>query len=186
MRLFVAIPVSQMVREYAAAIRSELEQSRPDVKWVEAQNYHLTLKFLGEVKADNLKAIQAKLQMAAQACPPFGLETRGVGFFPNSNRPRVIWAGIRGEMDKSEFLGERIDTYLAELGFDPEKKRSFHLTLGRVRSELGLKELCLKTAGVNKCCETISFPVDRFLLMVSKLTPRGPQYSILESYFLEG
>lgn len=186
MRLFVAIPVSEPIREHAAAIKRELEQSRPDVKWVEAENYHLTLKFLGEVEAEYLDAIISKLQMAAQACPPYVLETRGVGFFPNHNRPRVIWAGIKGEINKSEFLGERIDTYLAELGFDPEKRRSFHLTLGRVRSDLGLDELRLKTAGVNKRGDSVSFHVDRFLLMLSKLTPRGPQYSIVESYFLEG
>lgn len=186
MRLFVAIPVNDKVREYAEILKREMEQGRPDVKWVEKKNYHLTLKFLGEVPAGKLESIQRCLRMAAQACPSFVLEVGGVGFFPGRNRPRIIWSGIRGEMEKAYFLGERIDTYLAELGFDPEKKRSFHLTLGRVRSERGLDDLLLKSAAADRRNEIHAFQVDRFLLMESRLSSRGPDYAIVESYFLEG
>ena len=186
MRLFLAIPVSDAIKDYAASLRNELDMNHPDVKWVEKINYHLTLKFLGEVAPASLGDIKKCLNSIAEACPAFSLKTRGLGFFPNRGRPRVIWAGIFGEMDKAEFLGERVDAYLSEFGFDPEKKRSFHLTLGRIRSELGLDELQLKAAGINKRGEEHSFAVDQFLLMESKLSSRGPHYSVLERYPLEG
>lgn len=186
MRLFIAIPVNDVVKGYAASIRNELELNHPDVKWVEQNNYHLTLKFLGEVDSAATGQIKKGLAAAAESCPPFSLTTRGVGFFPNRGRPRVIWVGVAGEMDKADFLGERIDAYLMELGFDPEKRRSFHLTMGRVRSEFGLAELQVKAAGINKRSEEHIFTVDRFLLMESKLSSRGPHYSVLESYQLEG
>lgn len=186
MRLFIAIPVTDAIKEYAASVRNELDMNHPDVKWVEKTNYHLTLKFLGEVAPASLDEIKKRLNTVAEACPAFSLKTRGLGFFPNRGRPRVIWVGVFGEMNKADFLGERVDAYLSELGFDPEKKRSFHLTLGRIRSDPGLAELQLKAAGVNRRSEEHSFTVDRFLLMESKLSSRGPHYSVLESYRLEG
>lgn len=186
MRLFIAIPVTDAVKEYAASVRNELDMNHPDVKWVEKTNYHLTLKFLGEVAPASIHQIKQSLTAVAESCPVFNLKTRGLGFFPNRGRPRVIWAGVFGEMDKADFLGERIDAYLSELGFDPENKRSFHLTLGRIRSDLGLAELQLKAAGVNKRGEEHSFRVEQFLLMESRLSSRGPHYSVVESYRLEG
>lgn len=186
MRLFIAIPVSDAVKDYAASVRNELELNHPDVKWVEKTNYHLTLKFLGEVDPASIGQIKKRLKTVAESCPVLSLSTRGLGFFPNRGRPRVIWVGVAGEMDKADFLGERIDAYLTEFGFDPEKRRSFHLTLGRVRSEFGLAELQVKAAGVNKRSEELIFTVDQFLLMESKLSSRGPHYSVLESYRLEG
>ncbi|MEQ8173663.1 MAG: RNA 2',3'-cyclic phosphodiesterase [Syntrophomonadaceae bacterium] len=186
MRLFIAIPVTDAVKDYAALVRNEMDMNHPDVKWVEKTNYHLTLKFLGEVDPASLGEIKKRLKTVAEACPVFNISTRGLGFFPSRGRPRVIWVGVYGEMDKADFLGERVDAYLTELGFDPEKKRSFHLTLGRIRSDLGLAELQLKAAGVNKRGEEHSFTVDQFLLMESKLSSRGPHYSVVESYRLEG
>lgn len=186
MRLFIAIPVSGVVADYAANLKNELAQGRPDVKWVAKDNYHLTLKFLGEVSPDLLETIKGRLSTVAQSCPSFNLRARGVGFFPNRNRPRVIWTGIQGEIEKAEFLGERIDVYLAELGFEPEKKRSFHLTLGRVRSESGLGDLQNRAASLSEGKQEISFAVGEFYLMESKLSPRGPAYTIAERFFLTG
>lgn len=186
MRLFIAILVSEAVKDYAVAVRCDMDQNRPDVKWVQRSNYHLTLKFLGEVDSGCLEQMKAGLRLAGSYCPPFDLHIKGVGFFPNRGRPRVIWSGVYGEMDKANFLGDRIDDYLLELGFDPERRRSFHLTLGRVRSDLGVGELQLKAGGINKHQKTIPFRVENFALMESKLSNRGPSYTILESFNLEG
>lgn len=185
MRLFVAIPVGDEVAGYADALRSELNQSHPDVKWVKKENYHLTLKFLGEVDAKLVPEIRDRLMQAAEYCPPFYLETRGIGYFPNHRRPRVIWAGIRGETDKADFLGERIDAYLAELGFEPEKKRSFHLTLGRVRSELSWGDMQVMAASTQKN-EQVTFRIVEFYLMESRLSQRGPEYTVLGKFSLTG
>ena len=186
MRIFIAIPVPEEIKEQSLQIKTELNRLKPDIKWVEYENYHITLKFLGEVTEKQLDEIKTKLSMVAQACPAFSFKTTGIGFFPNKNRPRVMWLGVKGEMSKAQFLGERVDTYLTELGFESEKKRSFHLTLGRIRSEHNLDETVLTTDNINNGLKSFDLPVEQFFLIESRLSSSGPQYLVLEKYDLQG
>lgn len=186
MRLFVAIPVSDSVKQYARMFRNELGVVRPDIKWVEYENYHLTVKFLGEVKQAALPGIIKNLDLAADTSPAFNLSAGGLGFFPNRMRPRVLWMGIKGEIDKAEFLGERVDAYLSEMGFDREKDHRFHLTLGRFRSDSRLPELLKIVTDLSSKDKLRSFRVDSFHLMNSDLTPHGPVYSIIHTFGLNG
>ncbi len=186
MRLFIAIPVPDGVKDYAWEVRNKLADDSFDIKWVEYENYHLTLKFLGEVGGDQLVTIKEKLQLAAQACPEFALTFGGLGFFPHRNRPRVIWLGTKGEIDKADFLGERIDTYLEELNFEPETKRSFHLTLGRIRSDKNQSSLLQQANRLNAISPTIPIRISEFHLMESQLFPGGPKYIVQDIYKLEG
>ncbi|HHV16509.1 MAG TPA: RNA 2',3'-cyclic phosphodiesterase [Gelria sp.] len=186
MRIFIAIPVPEEIKEEASRIKAELNRLGPDIKWVEYENYHITLKFLGEVTEGQLDDIKAKLLMVAQACPQFNFKTTGIGFFPNKNRPRVMWLGVKGEMNKAQFLGERVDTYLEELGFESEKRRSFHLTLGRMRSERNIDEVVSTTGDISNNLRSYDLPVKEFFLMESRLSSSGPEYFVLEKYNLEG
>jgi len=93
MRLFAAIPVPDMIKDYAWEIKNQLDVGLFDIKWVEYENYHLTLKFLGEVQEHEIQGIKDRLQMAAEASPPINLFFGGLGFFPHRNHPRVIWLG---------------------------------------------------------------------------------------------
>lgn len=186
MRLFVAIPVPDDVKQYARMIRNELGRARPDIKWVEYENYHLTLKFLGEVNGQHLAEIKRNLHLAGESSPAFNLSAGGIGFFPNRARPRVIWMGIKGELDKAEFLADRVDAYLATAGFEPERDHRLHLTLGRVRSENGLKpmfNMLDKMPGKDKLR---AFRVEYFYLIESVLSSSGSEYSIVEKYTLGG
>jgi len=185
-RAFIAIPVPENLKEYADNVRKELNSVVPDVKWVEYINYHLTLKFLGDIALDLVGEIREKLVLVGESCPQFQLYIKGLGFFPNKTRPRVVWLGIEGEMDKAAFLGERIDSYLSPLGFEPERRRSFHFTLGRVRSERRVDKLLEKVAIINKKIETPPFQVKEFNLMESRLTPKGPSYVTIDTFVLKG
>jgi len=186
MRMFVAIPVPDSVKQHARMFRNDLGASRADIKWVEYENYHLTLKFLGEVDEASLREISQNLRRAAESCPPFNLSIDSLGFFPSRMRPRVIWLGLRGEIEKAQFLGERVDAYLASAGFEEEKEHRFHLTLGRIRSDNKVNEL-LKIAEHMAGHKKLSpFKVDRMQLMKSSLGPGGPTYSVLETYELKG
>jgi 2'-5' RNA ligase len=186
MRTFVAIDVPDSVKQYARMIRNHLGQSRADIKWVEYQNYHLTVKFLGEVKESGLSSISRQLRLAADSCPVFYLSAGGIGFFPNQRRPRVIWMGIHGEVDKAEFLGERVDAYLSELRFESEREHTLHLTLGRIRSEVNLNELMKNVREHESQTKLIGFKVERFRLMQSELTKTGAIYTELDTYPLKG
>lgn len=186
MRLFVAIPVPDVIKDYAWEIKNKLDDGVYDIKWVEYENYHLTLKFLGEVQDSEIQQIKDRLQMAAEASPPFNLFLGGLGFFPHRNRPRVIWLGAKGDIAKADFLGERIDTYLREIDFEEEKKRSFHLTLGRVRSEKNQNRLVQQVSRMNEISPTMPVKIGEFYLMESQLFSGGPKYIIQERYELEG
>ncbi|WP_061213404.1 RNA 2',3'-cyclic phosphodiesterase [Syntrophomonas wolfei] len=187
LRAFLAIPVPDYLKDYAFSIKKQLASIARDVKWVERENYHLTLKFLGEIKRELTEKIKKDMESVADSCPPMQLEVNRLGVFPNHRRPRVIWLGIEGEMEKLNFLGERVDAHLYTLGgFAAEKKRSFHLTLGRIRSENNKEALLQQLALINRELVNISFPVHEFYLMESQLSSRGPTYLLHKSFILKG
>lgn len=176
MRLFIAVSVPEEVKQHAQAVRDRLRGGM-DVKWVEYHNYHLTLKFLGEVPVSNLNPIKQQLVAVGQEADPFELTPGPIGFFPNRNRPRVIFLDIQGELAKIRRLAERIDSRLSSLGFEPDQHRRFHLTLGRFRSDRGSSQsMDLPDAAIFHH----SFRVDKFYLMESKLSNKGPEYQVLQ------
>ena len=186
MRMFVAIPVPDSVKKHAQGVRNLLASSQVDVKWVEYQNYHLTLKFLGEVKSSELPAVKRDLALAAASAPAFNLSAGSLGYFPNQNRPRVIWMGIKGELAKAGFLAERVDAYLATNGFEEAREHRFHLTLGRVRSDKNIQFMQKSAENMEGRNKLTTFKVDSFNLMMSDLQPGGPVYSVLDTFYLEG
>lgn len=186
MRAFIAIPVPDDVKQNARMLRNKLGMARPDIKWVEYQNYHLTVKFLGEVENNDLSELKRNLRLAADAVPAFNLSAGGIGFFPNQVHPRVIWMGIKGEIEKAEFLGDRVDAYLAATGFEPERDHRPHLTLGRIRSDKNLNEMLNILEKYTDKNKLHSFRVEKFCLMQSILETNGPQYTVLDTYRLNG
>ncbi|MDD3267740.1 MAG: RNA 2',3'-cyclic phosphodiesterase [Syntrophomonadaceae bacterium] len=186
MRTFIAIPVPEQVKQYANRIKNDLGSVLTDVKWVEFANYHLTLKFLGDINKNMLEDIKQRLITVGESCPRFELSAKQLGYFPNNKRPRVIWLGVEGELEKAQFLGERVDAYLSQLGFEPEDRRNFHLTLGRIRSEQDQDKLMQKTVSINSSLEKIIFAVDAFYFMESQLSSSGPRYIPLARIDLNG
>ena len=135
-RLFAAIELPPDVRRQLADLISQLGEALPrgSVRWVRADGIHLTLKFYGEVATEVVPPLSAALaQAAAGTLPPLVLELRELGAFPSPARPRVIWAGVTGELEKLQSLQRAVERASAALGFEPEA-RGFtpHLTLGRV------------------------------------------------------
>ncbi|MGI6452022.1 MAG: RNA 2',3'-cyclic phosphodiesterase [Syntrophomonadaceae bacterium] len=186
MRAFIAIQVPDFIRDLGLWVREKMDELSPDVKWVEYENYHITLKFLGEIKNEEYKKIENRLKLVRECCPPFNLQVKGIGFFPNRRRPRVIWLGIFGEIQKAIFLGDRVDAYLSTLGFEPEKEHRFHFTLGRIRSEKNLSELISRASRLDPEVHSELFPIEHFSLMESRLTSDGPRYNICKTFDLKG
>ena len=135
LRLFTAVELPPPVRHQLAELIAALSAALPrgSVRWVRAEGIHLTLKFYGEVSGDKLPGLQAVVKSAAAGVGPLALEMNGLGTFPNLARPRVIWAGLAGEVDRLKALQRDVDDASRPLGFEPEA-RGFtpHLTLGRV------------------------------------------------------
>ena len=139
-RAFVAVPIPADTRARVAAVQQRLRAD--GVKWVEPTNYHFTLRFLGNTAAPTLAALRAALSEALAECQAFPLTLRGVGAFPNRQRPRTIWIGVGEGRQELEALAATVERVVVAVGCAPEP-RPFrpHLTLGRVKAERPLPEL---------------------------------------------
>jgi 2'-5' RNA ligase len=134
-RSFIAIELPEEAKKGLQRIQSELALSQyPFVKCVSPEGIHLTLKFLGNVPEPNLAAIVKVMEQSSQGVAPFPLQITEVGAFPNMRRPRVLWVGIKGDVDKLINWQQKLDKGLVPLGF-PREERPFtpHLTLARLR-----------------------------------------------------
>jgi RNA 2',3'-cyclic 3'-phosphodiesterase len=131
-RAFIAVEINPQVIDKVSAAIAELEPSIPGVRWAAPANFHLTLKFLGDVEEGQINRIGATLETQLHPFPRFTINAKGLGVFPDLRRPRILWVGLAGSALAS--LVSRIETALEPLDFAPEK-RSFtpHLTIGRWR-----------------------------------------------------
>lgn len=177
MRAFVAIDLSEDIRAGLARAQATLQAACArdgDIRWTRPNGLHLTLKFLGEISADQVQAVIAALRDIGPF-DSFAVEVKGFGFFPSARHPRVLWAGINAPAVLSDLAAD-VDAVLEELGFALEE-REFrpHLTLARFRNErpdaglaAALEELSSSSLG--------SFEVTEYFLFESRLKPGGAEY----------
>ena len=184
-RSFIAIELPDGLKLELSQLEARLKLGEPPwVKWVDPYGIHLTLKFLGDVAVNRLGNITGAMEAAAQGIPPFRLEVKELGVFPNLRRAQVAWVGISGEVDKLGQLQQRLESNLAPLGFAPES-RPFtpHLTLARLRNQASPDERQrfgqLITSTKFESAHTIE--VDAINLMRSQLTREGAIYSRISS-----
>ncbi len=183
-RLFLAINLPAEVKKHLAHIQEELARLGADVRWVRPEGIHLTLKFLGEVPDSKIDQITS---VAEEAIRESGLKAlhlglKGLGAFPPTGSPRVVWVGLTGDLRELALLQKKLEEKLALLGFK-EEKRPFvpHITLGRVKSSRGRKAL---TEEIFRRREEEIVPakkllVSEIILYKSTLHPRGAIYTPL-------
>jgi len=183
LRAFIAVEISsevhQAIETKTAPIRAALNPSL--VRWVPADNVHLTLKFLGDISAANVEMLAQMLAVEVSQHRIFELGFGGLGAFPNPKRPRVIWIGIQAPAGL-EALQHGIEAAAATLGY-PNERRPFspHLTIGRVKQNvnsasmqkirIALEETKVGSLGTNQ--------VNAVHLFKSDLNPTGAVYTRL-------
>jgi RNA 2',3'-cyclic 3'-phosphodiesterase len=189
-RLFVALDPPDAVRRRAVALVAELRRSggraADEVRWVAAENVHLTLQFLGAVPEERVAAVTEAVRTVAAQAAPLDLELSGAGGFPNARRPRVLWAGLTGDVAGLAALVTSLGRALAPLGYAPEERPfSPHLTLGRARDGRGAPGLAVALA---QAAELPAAPwrAAEVTLFESHLSPKGPRYEALLRAPLEG
>jgi RNA 2',3'-cyclic 3'-phosphodiesterase len=184
-RLFVALEIPAAVRDNLAAqveklreLSAKVADKRP--RWVRSENLHVTLKFIGEVSPTRLAGIRGALS-AIRSDALVKIKFHGLGFFPNEQHPRVLWAGLDASANLPSLAGD-IDGALETQGI-PCERRAFtpHLTLARIEPP-GLHEKL--RAAIQKNGERAfgSFQAREFHLIESKLKPSGAEYTTLASY----
>ena len=137
LRLFVAIPVPGQVRDEILRVQRSLQPLVPRavVRWTRPDQFHLTLRFLGNVPVNAVENLKQSVQSACQGVAPLGLNAKGIGYFPNPRSPRVIWAGIHDGKGRLMDLQNRIETAVGPFSPEPgEKQFQGHVTLARLKN----------------------------------------------------
>lgn len=192
MRTFVAIDLSDAVLAALKTLQKNLRQAFTQtgvegpggrIRWTRPEGIHLTLQFLGEISAHQANAVIAALQ-AMPPAPPFEVEVRGLGVFPNPRRARVLWAGVEAP-PPLEALAHLVQQALAPAGFTPEE-RDFkpHLTLARFDSPPKTEPL-KALLQENSSAAFGSFTASRFFLYQSVLgSGAAAEYRKLQGFDL--
>jgi 2'-5' RNA ligase len=181
MRLFIAIDLPTDIRDALAAVQRNLKPITNTARWVAPESIHLTLKFIGEMREEKIRDIDAAL--AGLRWNPFTMAVHGAGFFPGTRSPRVFWVGLQSPIISA--LAEEIDTRMERCGLEREK-RAFrpHLTLARAR-DMRMDSSLVAAAAQYENYDFGSFTVDRLYLFQSTLRPAGAVYNKLKEYLLE-
>lgn len=179
-RAFIAIDVNEEVRQKLVEAQRKLAATGAQLKLVEPENIHVTIKFLGDVAHERLNEIVDALKRVAASVPQFEMEVRGMGVFPNLHYVRVIWAGVANGREKIIATQKNVDRELQKLGFQPERDFVPHLTLARVKSAVRKDKLIalIKDMSSEEFGRTQATSIE---LKQSTLTSKGPIYSTLAS-----
>lgn len=180
MRLFVACGLSAATSSVLAEEAERMAQTKADVNWVNEDNLHITIKFLGNVEVQTVPEILNALRKVACGLSEFEAEIMGLSFFPRSLRPKTVAVGMDAAGCESfADIAERVEDELAELGFGRSRKAFRpHITLGRVKSTKGigaLSEAILMSSGEPFGIERIN----ELVLIMSELRRSGPVYTTL-------
>ena len=177
-RCFIAVEVDDpSTLDGIARAQSSLNSTGANLKLVERENIHLTLKFLGDVRAGLLPEVVNVV--SGTSFRPFRMALRGVGVFPSLRRPRVVWAGITEGVEELTAIFRDMEPRLVEMDFKPESRPfSPHITIARVRSGRNRDRLIEEVMAL-EATDFGGFEARHVKLKKSVLTPRGPVYTDL-------
>jgi 2'-5' RNA ligase len=180
-RSFIAFDIkNDNVLNRLAAAQKMLIQTNADLKLVEPANIHITLRFLGPINPEIVEKVYTAMKNVKFA--PFTVRLSGLGVFPTTNYPRVVWAGITDGAKELNSIFEQLEPQIHDLGFAPDPNGfSPHLTIARVRSGANKQRL----VDLVQRQENYDFGIiraDCLRLKKSQLSPKGPTYSTLKEY----
>ena len=186
-RAFLAMDPPPEVLRRIADIQEVLKKTlRGSISWVRPEGIHLTLKFFGDMAADNLPPISEVVSRQAAGMRPLHLNIKGLGVFPGIRRPRILWLGVGPEVARLIALQRVLDQGFETCGIKKEE-RPFraHLTLARIKSPQGLSGLD-KVLEEKEAESAGSFEAKSLILFKSDLTPKGAIYTVLADFPFQG
>ncbi len=180
-RSFLAFDMeNETVKKRLASVQKLLAQTGADLKLVEPQNIHITIRFLGDVTPNTVEKIFEEMKKIQFT--PFNVQINSLGAFPDLRYPRVVWAGITEGADQLKNVFNQLEPRLRSLGFAPDSKGfSPHLTIARVRTGINKAQLA-EFVAKNVNYDFGSIKAECLRLKRSDLTPRGPIYSTLKEF----
>jgi 2'-5' RNA ligase len=187
MRTFIGVPLPPAIRDKLVALQEQFAETGVDVKWVEPENLHVTMLFLGEVDAREVLTVCKTVEGVTATTEPFAMRVASVGCFPNPRRPRTIWAGIEKGSEKLVELHDALEVPLMEQGCYRREERAFtpHITLGRVKGESDTRSLA---EAMKQQADWFAgqMAVNEIQVLSSELKKDGPVYTVMSRARLVG
>ena len=179
LRCFVAIEIPQPIQALLKNVQTRLQSKIRGASWTKSGNFHLTLKFLGDVHSETIDDVGKVIQDVADVQTPAPIAFGGIGAFPNLYRPRVLWVGVKQGASIVSRLAKAVNLALKHLGFPTDNRFHPHLTLARLRTPMNLEPL----KNMLRQYDTIDravVNVKEITLMRSELHPNGAIYTPLK------
>jgi 2'-5' RNA ligase len=185
-RTFIGIALDKAIRDRTVALQETLGRTGTEVKWVEPENLHVTMLFLGEVDEREIPKVCGIVAEVSQQHSSFLMSVESAGCFPNPRRPRILWVGIAEGSQPLCAIHDALEIPLQELGYRrEERKYTPHITLGRVKSDRSTDKLSAALAQ-HAGWKGGELWVRELHVMSSQLTPQGPVYTVLSRAKLAG
>jgi RNA 2',3'-cyclic 3'-phosphodiesterase len=186
-RAFLAIEPPEDILQAMSRLQEKLKREISGrISWTKPEGRHLTLKFFGDISMEDIKNICSVVQNRIASGSSLNLKIEKLGVFPDARRPRVLWCGLTGDVEKLSTLQKQLDSDFASIGF-PKENRPFqaHLTLGRIKEQHGLSGISEALAKHNTFVAG-EFSCNELILFQSKLFPQGAVYTKLAEFPLGG
>lgn len=186
-RLFLAFELPSDIMDSVYRISGEIKGYPLNVKWIKAGNIHLTIVFLGNIRADHIPIIEDATGNVCSRYGAFGLNLNGIGIFPNRAKPRVIWLGLDGDLERMSYFRNSLQKHLKLFNIKQEKRRfKPHLSLGRFRKGKVNNPLLENVLMRYKDTVSSKFILNELHLFKSDLRPTGSEYTKLKTWLLSG
>jgi 2'-5' RNA ligase len=188
LRLFVAIVLPEPVRDEIIRVQQELQPLVPRAvaRWTKPDQFHLTLRFLGDVSADGVEDLKKSVGAVCRNVWPLSLRAEGVGFFPNPRSPRVIWVGINDREGRLVDLQQQIETAVGPFSSEPgEKNFTGHVTLSRLKNPrpADTQDLAARAQSLEKRLFG-EWTANEIGIILSELSPVGARHTSLAAFRL--
>jgi 2'-5' RNA ligase len=185
MRCFIALEFDENLIEKLSVIQGTLRSNFNKGNWVRKENYHLTVKFLGEIEQEQVNNIERLLENISLECYCPSLSLGNIGYFnKRENYYGVVWVGLEGEVDKLKIIYNQMEEEMYKLGFEKEKRKFFpHITLGR-RISITNMEFC-DIININNKNFEYNFQLNKISLMKSEEIMGRRVYTSIKSYKLK-
>jgi len=180
MRAFLAVEIDFRLINKILKVQETLKTADAQVKFVEGENLHFTLKFFGDIKQEQVQQIGNLTENRLENQKSFQMYIKGTGVFPTMERPRVVWLGVEDPEEFSQ-LQQRLDEDWVRMGFRKERSYMPHLTIGRVKGPRNREALIRKIKEL-ELVEIGPLSVDKLVLKKSELTPVGPIYTDIQEF----
>ncbi|MFC1822787.1 RNA 2',3'-cyclic phosphodiesterase [Thermodesulfobacteriota bacterium] len=186
-RSFLAFDLPAEIKNTIARVLGEMKKTPLDVKWVKADNIHLTTVFMGNIQVESMKDIGEEIRLVCLRYGPFDIALRGMGLFPGRSSPRVLWLGLTGDLERLAQFRDDLQGALRSFGIKQEKRKfKPHLTLGRFRrSRRGKTQLNDLLWNYNDLKSPVC-SLEELALYKSELKASGAEYTRLDSWSLTG